>query len=86
MINKPNVVKGNSHYFTLDGHYYSDGNKGNFGFFNNYSAGHYVNRKWKIKEKIDVSFYNSNVKEKLVSQELSAGIDDVYTMIDQVRS
>ena len=50
---------------------------------NNYSVGQYANNIYKNRNKVMVVQYNSKVIEEMFSQELSASVDAVSTMMPQ---
>ena len=52
---------------------------------NNSSVGQYVNKKYKSKGKTVLASYNAKLIEEAASQELSAGIYSLCTVIPKVR-
>ena len=78
---KPNIIGSNMGHFGSEGHYYSHGNKGNFGIVDGSSVGQYVIKPYKKESPTALAKEGAKVIEEMATQELGVGIDGLSKLI-----
>ena len=83
---KPNIIGGSLEHFGSEGHYYSYGNKGNFGIVDGSSVGQYVNKKYKNATRTTKALILADLLEEMAAREFAIGIDGLCKVVPKLKS
>ena len=83
---KNNIITKENNCNSSAGHYYSYGNRGNFGMVNGSSVGQYTYKRFKSDMKTISSHIRDTAVQCISSHELGAGIDSLATRLPNIRN